>query len=137
MGIFARDPAPNFRVSVGDHSTGGGASRSSVEVIVTSAGEAIPIPSGASGPHPTINKGGEIGGFEYTGGAGGHGMNERVTGVRIMFPKEPRGRSPGYPNGYVVYMNETRQSVNRWTGNTVSNSDPHAHIPLACYRDPE
>jgi hypothetical protein len=35
-----------------------------------------------------------------------------------------------YPNGYAVYMNEKGQSVNPLTGQTISNSDPFAHIPL-------
>ncbi len=35
-----------------------------------------------------------------------------------------------YPNGYVVYMNEVGQTVNPLTGQTISNSDPFAHIEL-------
>ena len=35
-----------------------------------------------------------------------------------------------YPNGYAVYMNEGGQTVNPLTGQTISNSDPYAHIGL-------
>jgi hypothetical protein len=35
-----------------------------------------------------------------------------------------------YPQGYAVYMNEAGQTVNPLTGQTISPSDPFAHLPL-------
>jgi hypothetical protein len=35
-----------------------------------------------------------------------------------------------YPNGYAVYMNQMRQTVNPFTGRTIGNADPWAHIPF-------
>jgi len=66
-------------------------------------------------------------GIQYNGGSGGHGLDSRVTGVRIMDPVTS-GKYQ-YPDGYITYMNETGQSVNPWTGQVVSNSDPWAHWP--------
>jgi RHS repeat-associated protein len=58
----------------------------------------------------------------------GMGLNSRVTQVRIMNPVDTGAYQ--YPNGYVVYMNITGQTVNPLTGQTVANSNPYAHIPL-------
>jgi hypothetical protein len=60
--------------------------------------------------------------MQYVEGAGGHGLDSQVTGVRIM-DQTPQ-HSPR-----VVHMNETGQSVNPLTGQTVSRNDPWAHIP--------
>lgn len=59
---------------------------------------------------------------------GGMGLNSRVTQVRVMNPVTT-GKYQ-YPNGYVVYMNRTGQTVNPLSGRVVANSDPYAHIPL-------
>ena len=89
--------------------------------ITNSNGETVPIPEGASGPIPA-----DTGkGFQFTGGSGGNGLNSRVTGVRIMDPVTT-GKYPS-PNGYITYMNAEGQTVNPWTGQTISNADPWAH----------
>ena len=92
-------------------------------------GPAIPIPQGAT-QTPIVNPGGKVTGFGYTGGNGGNGLSPRVTGVRVMDPTLPKGPSPGYPNGYVNYMNSSGQAVNPYTGKTIGKSDPMWHIPL-------
>ncbi len=94
--------------------------------VVTPKGEAIPVPKGAVGSTPALNGKG----FQYTGGSGGPGLAPKVTGVRIMDPTPPKGRSPGYPGGNVSYFNKANQTVNPTTGRTISPSDPMWHIPL-------
>jgi hypothetical protein len=64
-------------------------------------------------------------GFQFTDGSGGHGLNSRVTGVRIM-DRVTTGKYP-YPNGYVSYFNQFGQTVNPYTGQTISPSDPFWH----------
>lgn len=93
------------------------------DFAVTPKGEAISVPDGASGPNPTINKGGNEVGFEFTGGSGGKGMDSRVDGVRVMDANQHQGPR-------AVFMNENRQTVDPSTGRTVSNSDPKAHHQL-------
>jgi hypothetical protein len=39
-----------------------------------------------------------------------------------------RGRSPGYPNGYIKYENINSQGVNPYTGKTVPREEAHFHI---------
>ena len=51
------------------------------DFVVTSDGTAIPIPEGATGPYPTQSPG-----FMFNGGAGGNGLADNVTDVRIMDP---------------------------------------------------
>jgi hypothetical protein len=85
------------------------------DFVVTPKGEAIPVPSGATGPTPTRALG-----FQYTGGSGGHGLDTRTTGVRIM-----EGNANQGPRA--VYMNQQGQTINPATGRTVPNSDPAAH----------
>lgn len=75
------------------------------------------VPRGATGPIPTRSPG-----FQYVGGAGGHGLDPRVTGVRIM-------DQTAYHPPRVVYMNKDGQSVNPLSGRTVEPNDPWAHIP--------
>ncbi|MHB1167440.1 MAG: RHS repeat-associated core domain-containing protein, partial [Carboxydocellales bacterium] len=94
--------------------------------VVTPRGEAIPIPNGASGPVPVINPAGKTTGFGFTGGKGG--ANGKIDSVRIMDPTQPRGNSPGYPEGYVKYENATQQGVDPVTGKTLPNSQ--SHFPL-------
>ena len=98
--------------------------------VVSPGGDIIVVPEGASGPVPNINPSGNTTGFGYTGGSGGPGLDSRVSSVRIMDPTLPAGPSPGYPAGYVNYMNASGQSVNPFTGQTIAPSNPLWHIPL-------
>jgi hypothetical protein len=66
-------------------------------------------------------------GVQFVGGNGGRGLDQRVTGVRIMDPVVSGKYT--YPEGYVTYENAAGQVVNPWSGKTVSNSDPWAHWP--------
>lgn len=53
------------------------------------------------------------------------GIDPRVVSVRVMESTEL------YPHGYIVYMNGIGQTVNPFTGQTVSDfADQYAHIPL-------
>lgn len=89
--------------------------------IAKSNGEVIRVPEGASGPTPVRSGNG----FQFTGGSGGDPLSPRVTGVRVMDPYfSPKFQ---YPNGYVSYFNEGGQTVNPFTGQTVSPSDPFWH----------
>ena len=99
--------------------------------LVSEGGDVIPVPSGASGPSPVVNPQGKTTGFAFTGGKGGHGLDPKVTDVRVMDATPGKGSSPGYPNGYVTYQNKAGQGVNPQTGRTVSNSDPSRHQPLS------
>jgi RHS repeat-associated protein len=100
--------------------------------VVTSKGQAIPIPTGATGPVPNFNRSGNVTGWAFTGGAGGTGLSPTVSSVRIMNPTQSYGPSPGYPGGYVNYTNQYGQSINPYTGQTVSKNSPWWHIPLIC-----
>jgi RHS repeat-associated protein len=80
-------------------------------------GPAAVVPRGAEGPLPTSGPG-----FQFRGGAGGRGLDERITGVRIMDETAQHGRR-------VVYMNKEDQSVNPLTGQAVSKKSPWAHLP--------
>ena len=100
--------------------------RPAPDFVVTPNGEAIIIPSGASGPVDVVNPSGKITGFAYTGGHGG--LNGQVASVRIMDPTLPKGNIPGYPSGYVKYENAMHQGVDLITGRTLPNSQ--SHIPL-------
>jgi hypothetical protein len=99
------------------------AGRAAPDFIVTPSGTAIPVPSGAIGPTPTVNSSGSTVGFEFTGGSGGAGMNAKVDGVRIMEANQHQGSR-------AVYMNQSRQTVDPSTGRTVPNADPRAHHSL-------
>jgi RHS repeat-associated protein len=98
LGAGGGDPAPDF--------------------VVNSSGEAVAIPDGATGPTPT-----KASGFQYTGGSGGKGMDERVDGVRIMDANSNQGRR-------VNYMNGQGQTVDPQTGQTISKQDPRGHLPF-------
>ena len=74
------------------------------------------VPGGAKGPIPT-----RAPGMQYTDGAGGHGLDPQVAGVRVM--DETTQHPPR-----VVYMNKQGQSVNPLTGETVEPSNPWAHL---------
>ncbi|ABY36843.1 hypothetical protein Caur_3660 [Chloroflexus aurantiacus J-10-fl] len=92
--------------------------RRAPDFVVTPHGEAIPVPDGAVGPLST-----RAPGFQYIGGSGGKGLDQRVSAVRIMDANQRQGRR-------VVYMNERDQRVNPYTGRTISKSDPLAHLYL-------
>jgi RHS repeat-associated protein len=95
---------------------GGGGGRGSTSFVVTPNGEAVPVPTGASGPTPTRSSG-----VQYTNGSGGgRGLDDRVTGVRIMDANSNQGPR-------AVYMNQAGQTVDPATGYTVANSHPNAH----------
>ncbi len=97
--------------------------------IVTPGGTAYPVPQGAMGPRPVINQSGNITGAAFIGGNGG--ANGQVTTVRIMNATQPKGSSPGYPNGYMRYTNSSSprpQGVDPTTGKTVPNSSGHYPI---------
>lgn len=98
----------------------GGAARGP-SFIVHPSGEAVPVPEGATGPTPVRTGKG----FQFTGGSGGHGLDPRVTDVRVMDPVTT-GKYQ-YPNGYVSYSNRAGQAVNPYTGQTLSRSDPWWH----------
>lgn len=70
-----------------------------------------------------LNPAGKNTGVSYTGGKGG--TNGQVSTVRIMDPTPPRGKSPGYPNGYVKYENFGGQGVDPITGRTLPNAKSH------------
>lgn len=90
------------------------------DFVVSPGGTAFPVPSGATGPLPT-----RAPGFQFTGGAGGHGLDSRVTGVRFMDANSNQGAR-------AVYMNQGGQTVNPFTGRTVPKNAPTAHF----YIDP-
>jgi hypothetical protein len=81
------------------------------------------VPEGATGVPVQTGKG-----LEYAIPRGTPEIDPRVTGIRIMDPVTS-GKYQ-YPNGYAVYMNYRGQTVNPLTGQTISNSDPYAHIGL-------
>ncbi|WP_211237664.1 hypothetical protein [Shewanella colwelliana] len=89
-------------------------------------GFAYPVPKGAAGPTPVVNPGGKTTGSAFTNGKGG--ANGKVDTMRIMNPTPPRGKSPGYPNGYIKYENKSGQGVDPYTGRTISNKDSHYPI---------
>jgi RHS repeat-associated protein len=99
------------------------------EFAASENGEVFPIPRGA-----TIGPAASGRGIVYRGGPGGPALNDRVTGLRIMDPTPPKGPSPGFPGGYANYGRETPgqpwQSVNPFTGRTISKNDPWWHWPI-------
>ncbi|NOH29412.1 RHS repeat-associated core domain-containing protein [Vibrio mediterranei] len=96
------------------------------DFVVSPGGTAFPVPKGATGPTPVVNPGGKTTGSAFTGGKGG--TNGKVDTIRIMDPTPPRGKSPGYPNGYIKYENKSGQGVDPYTGRTLSNKDSHFPI---------
>lgn len=89
--------------------------------VVHPNGEIVPVPTGAIGPTPARTGSG----FQFRGGSGGHGLDPRVTDVRIMDPVVG-GKHP-LPNGYVSYGNASGQTVNPWTGRTIDPGNPWWH----------
>jgi hypothetical protein len=101
----------------------GGSGGAEVNFVVTPKGIAVPIPEGATGPVDIVNKSGRVTGFAFVGGSSGD--NGQVDSVRVMNPTLPNSRSPGYPDGYVRYMNPSRQAVDLLTGRTLSDEISH------------
>lgn len=100
---------------------GAGSAEPGPSFITNSNGETIPVPEGATGPSPaTSGKG-----FQFTGGSGGSWLNPRVAGVRVM--ESVTSGKYLYPNGYVSYFNDAGQTVNPFTGQTISRFDPFWH----------
>ena len=69
-----------------------------------------------AGPGPT-----ESPGMQFVGGSGGNGLDPRVTGIRVMDANWNQGAR-------IVYMNQTGQTVNPFTGRTIGNANPLAHF---------
>ena len=91
-------------------------SRAGPDFIAAADGSVFPVPRGATGPLPT-----RAPGMQFTGGSGGNGFDPRVTGVRFMDANANQGAR-------AVYMNQSGQTVNPFTGRTVPYSDPTAHF---------
>ncbi len=96
------------------------------DFVVSPGGTAYPVPKNAAGPSDVINPAGKRTGSAFTGGKGG--ANGQVDTMRIMDPTPPRGKSPGYPNGYIKYENKAGQGVDPYTGRTIPNSQSHYPI---------
>ena len=95
-------------------------------VGIQASGTAFPVPQGATGPVPVLNRAGNRTGIAFTGGSGGaHGQ---VDTIRMMHPTAARGRSPGYPHGDITYQNAGKQGVNPSTGRTGPRDE--THFPL-------
>lgn len=96
---------------------------------VSPGGTAFPVPKGATGPTPVINPAGKQTGIAYTGGSSGE--NGQVATMRVMDATPAKGKSPGYPNGYIKYENSASpklQGVDPYTGKTLPNSQSHFPI---------
>jgi len=81
------------------------------------------VPKGAVGTPTQTGKG-----MEYVIPRGTPEISEKVASVRIMDPVTS-GKYQ-YPNGHAVYMNSSGQTINPLTGQTITRTDPYAHIPL-------
>jgi hypothetical protein len=93
------------------------------DFVVTPGGTAFPVPSGATGPTPSINPAGKVTGAAFTGGSGG--ANGQVASMRIM---DANAKNPA---GYIKYENGARpkpQGVDPYTGRTVSPDAAHHPI---------
>lgn len=102
-----------------------GPATSAPDFLVSSGGDVMPVPNGATGPSTADN----WAGFKFEGGAGGNGLSNNVNGVRVM---EPNAQNP---NGYVNYgslqSNGGWQSVNPYTGQSIAPSNIWWHFPLS------
>lgn len=103
--------------------------RPAPDFVVTPRGTAYPVPPGSKGPTPVTNPAGKTTGTAFTGGRGG--ANSQVDTIRLMNPTPPRGRSPGYPNGYIKYENASGQGVDPYTGKTGTHAETHFPIDQA------
>ncbi len=95
--------------------------------VVDRSGQVFPVPQGARGPVPVVNSAGNQTGVAFTGGT--MGQNGQVSQIRLMNATPPRGASPGYPNGYVVYGNSAGQNVVPSTGRS-NAPQSMMHFPL-------
>lgn len=95
--------------------------------VVDRSGQTFPVPQGARGPVPVVNNAGNQTGVAFTGGT--MGQNGQVSQIRLMNATPPRGASPGYPNGYVVYGNSAGQNVVPSTGRS-NAPQSMMHFPL-------
>ena len=96
------------------------------DFVIDASGTAYPVPKNATGPSPVTNASGNTTGAAFTGGQGG--ANGQVSTMRMMDPTPPRGKSPGYENGYIKYENKSGQGVDPYSGRTISNRDSHYPI---------
>ncbi len=99
------------------------------DFVIAPNGGTFPTPRGATAAEPSLNNAGEVTGIIYRGGYGG--MNGQIEQMRLMYPTPPRGRSPGYPQGYIKYENSLgrgNQGVDPYTGRGLPNSESHFKI---------
>ena len=97
--------------------------KSTPSFIVSEGGTVFPVPKGATGPIPaTSGKG-----FQFIEGVGGNGLSPKATGFRFMDPVTT-GKYQ-YPGGYGSYFNKAGQTINPFTGQTISPSNQWWHIP--------
>lgn len=94
-----------------------------VDFLVGPLGTVYPVPIGAIGPVPVVNRNGRETGVAFV-----NGKNPKVCIIRIMKRTPARGRSPGYPNGYVKYENENNEGVDPYTGKSLANKYSHFSI---------
>ena len=94
-----------------------GLAQAAADFIVHPNGNVIAVPEGAAGPFPTIN----LRGIRFEGGAGGHGLDDSAWGLRIMDP------TADYPGGYYSYYNDLNQTIDPYSGQTLSPSNPGWH----------
>jgi RHS repeat-associated protein len=87
-----------------------------VTFVTTPKGTTFPVPTGATGPTPNINKALKVTGTNFTGGK--MGANGKAENIHLMFPTKGTAHVPGYPNGYVKYSNSAKQNVDPFTGQT-------------------
>ncbi len=127
--IAAVDLATGFGKEAGDLVGAAKGANKAPDFIVSPGGTAFPVPQGATGPTPVVNPSGNQTGVAFTGGSGG--ANGKVATMRIMNPTPARGKSPGYPNGYVKYENAASpkpQGVDPYSGKTLPNTQSHFPI---------
>ena len=99
---------------------------SDLATIVGPGGTVLPgIEMGAGGV-PTAVDGKLTGGMEFPIDPSGSVLSSRVASIRVMMPSS-NWKYP-MPNGYVSYQNAAGQTIDPLSGQTVSNSDPWAHI---------
>ncbi|MCC3762659.1 hypothetical protein K3N28_06195 [Glycomyces sp. TRM65418] len=117
--------AHTYFVAAGDvdiltHNCGGSGSGHSASCTCTPAGS---LPSILRGTNPRSTNNGK--GTTYDINPSAYGFDSRVVSMRVM------SSTSRYPNGYVVFMNKSGQTVNPLTGRTTTGkADPWGHIPL-------
>jgi hypothetical protein len=117
MGAVAPAEAAAIEAAEG---TGAATEGSAPTFLAQADGPSIIVPEGAAGPTPAWNGAGT----QFADGAGGRGLANEVSGVRVMDP------TPRYPNGYASYFNAEGQTVNPFKGETIPRAHPWAHVPL-------